>query len=513
VKLEECLARLPLESLHTIADKWSLEGGRSTERLARHLARHLLGKRALSSVLTEVDPDERLALKLIALCGQGRGLVVEQCHQKLNQLTRKWRRNGARVVANLMDLGLVYTDRVNYRQVYHIPDDLREELAAVFAAEVLEKVAGEDAETTGQSDPLLVIRLLYMFLSYLARREVRLTQTGSIFKRAQKDLVSALGLPDLVADEDSVFVATYPPSLALLYYYCRSRSLLAEREGVLVQSDRLDGWLELPVAAKLQDFYEFWQDAYLKQDTDLETMYGLLQLASPGRYLAVNDLIKQMSELSVGQSWQGLASRAQRHLFYPLQLLGMVENLKRDGAEFCRLTGFGRRGPAGSGPELAFEEQFFVQANFDVLVPKNLRPDLLWQVESMADLVRPDQVMLYRLSRQSVYRSLSGGMNGRQLMEFLTRHSRNPLAPNIVSTLEEWCSAYGRLRILDVLILQCDDAALASELKASRRISGFIVGELTPRDLIVDRARYQELVEALSEEGHMPRTSVQPATR
>jgi len=125
--------------------------------------------------------------------------------------------------------------------------------------------------------------------------------------------------------------------------------------------------------------------------------------------------------------------------------------------------------------------------------------------------VKPDQLMLYRISKQSVYRALNQGMPQNELMDFLSQHCRHPLAQNIVSTLEEWCQAYGRIRFMDVLILQCDDAALAEQLKASRSIASHIQGEITPRDLIVRRENYQELLEALSDAGYMPRTQV-PAT-
>ncbi|MEW6522215.1 MAG: helicase-associated domain-containing protein [Bacillota bacterium] len=505
MKLEECLGKLPPENLEQLAKQWQLTTSKSHERLARHIARHLLGERALD-VMSGMDEDYRLALKLIVLCREGRGLVVEQCHQKLNQITRKWRRNGARVVNNLMEHGLVYTERVNYRQVYYVPGDLREALAGAFAAGILGSISGDCPHECGdQPDPLLPLRLLCMFLSYVGKSTVRLTQSGSIFRRSQRDVLEYLGMNENVPEEEQLFVPNYPPTLALLYYYCRSRSLVCEGNGRLVHAAPLPQWLARPPADRLRDFYGFWQEAYLKQDADLETMYGLLRLVPDGKYASVNGLLKEMQGLAVAQSWQGLGSRVRRHLLEPLRLMGLLQVAGPDGDLWCRLSPAARREPEWDGA-WTLEDRFFVQPNFDVLVPKNIEPGLLWQVESVADLVKPDQLMLYRISKQSVYRALNNGMSKTQLMDFLSQHSRNPLSQNIVSTLEEWCQAYGRMRFLDVLILQCDDVAMAEELKASRRIAGFIQGELTPRDLIVKRESYHELLTALSEAGYMPRT-------
>ncbi|HAI21393.1 MAG TPA: hypothetical protein DCM14_05815 [Clostridiales bacterium UBA8153] len=504
MKLTECLARFSTEGLEELAKLWRLTPHLAAEGLVKQLAQYLMAQPAAHTV-SGLDEDARLALKLIVLCREGRGLVVEQCHQKLNQITRKWKRDGARVVTLLQERGLVYTERVNYRQVYYVPEDLWPVLASGFAGDIMGSITGKCPHLQGdEPDPLLVLRLLCMFLSYVGKSEVRLTQSGSIFRRSQRDILDYLGIKESFPEDEPPFAANYPPTLALLYYYCRSRSLVTEAGGKLAHAPQLASWVSSCPGQQLHDFYQFWEEAYLRQDADLETMYGLLRLVPEGTFASFSGLLREMQGLAVAQSWQGLDSRARRYLLEPLRLMGCLQQAGADGELWCRLLPVARTGPQWD-ETWPMEDRFFVQPNFDVLVPKNLVPALLWQVEALADLVKPDQLMLYRISKQSVYRALTQGMTKAQLLEFLGKHSRHALAQNVVSTLNEWCQSYGRMRFLDVLILQCDDEAMAEELKASRRIANFIQGELTPRNLIVKREEYQELLSALSDSGYMPR--------
>ena len=82
------------------------------------------------------NPEEMLALRLITLAAGGSGVVIEQCHQKLNQLSRKWRRNGAKVIEALISRGLVFVRREGYRHIYFVPEDLREVLSGFFLNDI-----------------------------------------------------------------------------------------------------------------------------------------------------------------------------------------------------------------------------------------------------------------------------------------------------------------------------------------------------------------------------------------
>ncbi len=499
MELRQCLNQLSDDALQRLAGQY--EVNTQNETLTEQLGQ-ILVSRARDSLLSSLKDEHLWALKLICLCRQGKGLVVEQCHQKLNQTTRQWRRNAGRVVQLLMDYGLVYTKRLNYRQVYIVPDPLRE----IIIPKLTQGIWQNCSRTCPQPEPsdadgLRAVRLLYLFLSYLDKHPVKLTQSGGMFKRAQRDILTYLGIKESLPEEGPVPVK-YPPTVALLYYYCRSRRLVDNHQGRLVPARALEPWLAITPQEKVLDLYAFWQEAYLQQDSDLETLYGLLRLAPPDALLRVNALLREMETFSLGQIWQGLGARADRFCFTPLRLLGMLEMTETGGEQMCRLNDFGRHLQLHAPTE----STFFVQPNYELLVPKNLHPDLLWKLETFADLQHPDQLMVYRVSKRSIYRALNSGMTIEDIIDFLKKGAKHAPPKNIMSLLDEWGSTYGKLELLDVLVLNCEDEQLAREIQASERLAPFIEGQLTKRHLLIRRQQQEEFLDALTDEGYMPKS-------
>jgi hypothetical protein len=143
-----------------------------------------------------------------------------------------------------------------------------------------------------------------------------------------------------------------------------------------------------------------------------------------------------------------------------------------------------------------------------VLVPRNIDPAVLWELEGLAELIKPDQVLVYRLSKDSVYRALCDGRSGEDIVSFLTGFARNGLPQNIAADLREWSEAYGRVRFQEVCLLMCDTPALADTIRLSRRCGSYILGALSPTALLIDRNQYGALMDALIADGHLPRPGV-----
>lgn len=77
-----------------------------------------------------------------------------------------------------------------------------------------------------------------------------------------------------------------------------------------------------------------------------------------------------------------------------------------------------------------------------------------------------------------------------------------------ISRSGAWTRAYGRLYVMQATLLRCDDESLAAAIKAAPKLKRFLLGEITPRDLLVDPARIPALLEALKAHGYSPRLDV-----
>lgn len=524
MRLVEALLSTSSERLAGIAQFYGLltqpdsgHGGHH-QALASAVAAHLLVPANVLVAMNGLNQEEMLALRLITLAGGGTGVVVEQCHQKLNQLSRKWRRNGAKVIDALISRGLVFTKREGYRQVYFVPADLRDVLARFFLSNIFEACSVETDKFTPRNkvDFAAPLRHLCLLLSYLRKNEVKLTQAGTMFKKAQNDLAFLIGEED-APPEGTYFPVRYPPRLTFLLYFAKSKNLVEERNGFLRLGQKASDWMQLPCSAWRKEMFDYWRQTFIAQDSDLQTLLYIIMHSPKDAIISLSGLLAFMDTLSTSHSSHGLNLRVERSLVEFLEYLGGLEVCPVLNDTHIRATALGKAmfGIA-EWPEEAFDNYIYVQSNFEVLVPCTVEPKILWSIDAFADLVKPDQMMVYKLTRNSVYRALTHSFTPETIQKFLEKHSRTPVAQNITYSISHWGTSYGRLEFQEAILLKCDNEELANELMLSPKIRQYILHKAGPCYLIVDPECYEELAEALAEEGYMPKvngrsTAPQPA--
>lgn len=503
IELEECLSRAPADRFKRIAEAYV--PGIDVENPAAPgiVARVVLGDGAALKCLDEFSREQLVALKIIALGAGGKGVVVEQCHQKLNRMTRKWRRNGAQVIDALMRRGLVFTDRQNYRQVYFIPKDLREKLLPAIAGDMVARTICQkiDAVETGE-DPNLALRLIHFLLAYVKKSGVRLTQNGEIFRRSQRGLEEILGIDEAAVNlhEDR------PGRLHIFIDFIRSRGLVRQSDSVLeLVPDKAEAWIGLGPESKRRDLFDYLQERVVALDPDFSTILSFLCLVPQGEWAVVNRMLEELEPVGMSHAWQALPVRLERFFFGHLGAAGVVATGQFNGELACRLTPLGRfllcSGPA---PDYHWDRTFFVEPNFELLVPRDISLDILWSIEQVADLAKHDQVMVYTVSKSSVYRAMQDGYDAESLIEFLSGHSNNPVPQNVVFSIRDWCSRFGHMWIETAVLLRCKSEDLAREVQSTTAFREFVLGSLTPCDLVVDRRRVEEFLNLLQEYGFMP---------
>jgi len=520
MKLYDALLSTPPERLLAIANFYGLSvcsdsahaASQTRKDLCRAVSSHLLVPANAAVAMKGLNDEQMLALKLITLAAGGIGVVVEQCHQKLNRLSRKWRRNGFKVVEALVSRGLVFTKRESYRQVYYVPSDLRKVLARFFLDDIFRRAGCEPEKFTprNQVDFAAPLRHICLFLSYLRKNEVRVTQTGTMFKKTQNELAAIIGNQDTTI-EDSFFPVRYPPRLAFLVYFSKSKRLCEERKGILRPGPKVATWMKNDYSAWRQDLFNYWRQTFISQDTELQTMLWIIMRAPQNLVLSLSALLAEMDALSTSHSSRGLNLRVEKNLVQTLEYLGALEVSPLRNDTLIRATKLGR---ALCGltdwPEEMFDRCIYVQSNFEILVPCTIEPRILWSIDAFADLVKPDQMMVYKLTRNSVYRALLHGYTPETIERFLQKYSKTPIPQNITYSISHWGTTFGRIQFEDAILLKCDTEDLADELMLSPKFRPYLEKKIGPCYLLVKRDSYDALVSALAEEGYMPKVSGAP---
>lgn len=512
--LLECLSRAPAEQLERIAQHCGEWTGAYRDDLEQRVAACLMDRAQLRQILDELSAEEWAALKVIYFNGGEQGITVELCLQIVNLLSGRRRRGSSAALAALQDKGLIYIRSQNYRQVFFIPQDLLAVLAEILNQQIIRRVCLTDDEPVRPTLPAHdLLEDVHRFLAYVYKYDVTLTQQGQIYKRHLRALLALLGSED--AEEEQAF-GRYPEPLGYLVGYCMDRHLVRRAEGNLVTTEDLACWISQSESQKRADLYEYWVDRYFYQD--LQSFLSVMHSVD-GRWVSLSRLAQEMEPLLNPSQRGSFFLRLKHHLSTFLAPLGLVELAQTGSLEepdlACRLL------PAGEAilcGELPVEEagpeppRLILQATFEVVLPRPAPAAILWRLELMGDLIhRTDRTLTYRLTQHSVYRALKAGISGDEMLKFLETASATGLPQNVAFDLRAWTEAYGQVYLQEVTLLRCASPMLAAQVKASRRTRRFVLGELTPTDLIVDAAHTRELMEALEADGLMPGPIVKQA--
>lgn len=158
---------------------------------------------------------------------------------------------------------------------------------------------------------------------------------------------------------------------------------------------------------------------------------------------------------------------------------GLVSVEQRDGAAVV-IPNAALHAAAQTQPErpraVPAPPAWILQPNFELLVyPAQLQPQQFLLLQA-AEAVRFDpQTATYRLTRESVYAALEGGLSQEALLDGLRAGSATPLAASVQSTIQDWAARRERLTVhRGVTLLEYPTRA---ERDAALRSGGTAVGD------------------------------------
>lgn len=185
-----------------------------------------------------------------------------------------------------------------------------------------------------------------------------------------------------------------------------------------------------------------------------------------------------------------------------LHWLGMVDlGLTGDGeqASVFRVTPEGAALLHGETPPSAEPEtHVVVQPNFQIFAFEPTGEDVLFTLDRLAERVRAEQVVEYRLTRESVYAAQRGGMDVAAILTFLEQVSAAPVPQNIRRSLEDWGSQHDRIRIRRATpLLQTIDEQALDSLYADPELGPSLGRRIAPTAALVPARHLDALYSAL----------------
>jgi hypothetical protein len=178
-------------------------------------------------------------------------------------------------------------------------------------------------------------------------------------------------------------------------------------------------------------------------------------------WLAIEDLAAHLNELAPGWNHPILSAVTESRssgvetlsaiLLGPAYQLGLVRSAEEtpSGRRVVQLTPLGRYalaiGPPPP-PRASFDHFLFVQPNFEVIAYRQgLTPSLIGQFSRFARWSQVGAALELKLTPDSVYRGLEGGLSTEAMLERLSKHSSRPLPAGVAEALRTWAGRRDRV--------------------------------------------------------------------
>ena len=367
------------------------------------------------------------------------------------------------------------------------PEPVYEELLA--EAEAVRQIRESDG-----LEPILRLAAAWQRIDEGA---IRQTQQGTYFKRDRERLEDDLVLAGPIAD------AIEPlPDMPLLWVaMARAVGLVLAETG----TDRLvaaaaDFWgdnaVHLPqmVATRWLALRDWHEQLGMRQEAgpnDLSIPFlrapALLWLATreESAWVALDDLAALWDNLAPGwdrpllsdsgplQTPRGVEVLA-AILLGPAYQLGLVRTAEEitTGRRVVQLTPLGRYALAlGSPPppRATFDHFLLAQPNFEMIAYRQgLTPRLIGQFSRFARWSQVGAALELKLTPDSVYRGLEGGLTTQAMLDRLTRHSARPLPVGVAEAMRTWADRRDRVTYFASTTLV--EFATGADLEAALKI-------------------------------------------
>ncbi|WP_433745234.1 hypothetical protein [Paenibacillus amylolyticus] len=318
-------------------------------------------------------------------------------------------------------------------RLFYIPALLMETLTIAYVQRVgiiVEQMA-QHAHVLQEGKPDIAGELLHL-VAWIGREGLPLTGKGTIHKRTVQKLsvVTVLSSTDFeglgIQYEHS---DVYPTHVAILIDLLLSLNLVEKSDGQIQIADhRLQQWLKLSWSQMHREIYQACMERYGDAEPALQHFRYQLAVFAPEKNIwchienselkpRVRGWLSALAGWGYGDVGVNQSGDLEfRWLIEPHSLLYKDQEMVTETE------------PCG----------FYMQPDFEMLVPPEARPDVIWMLEQCAERVTRDQMSIYRMTKERFLLGIARGYGLHEMMEFLDQYALTGIPENVRIVLEGW---------------------------------------------------------------------------
>lgn len=328
---------------------------------------------------------------------------------------------------------------------FHIPECHLAMLTLAYTGRVdcaVEPMAGSVRRVIKEGKPHIAGELLHL-LAWMDREGLPVTGKGTIHKRTVQKL-STLTIMSQADFEQLEMIyehkGTYPVHVVILLDMLLCLNLVQQTDrGFEIRQDKLQQWIKLSWFEMHGEVFRVCMERYGVSGSEMQHFRYQLAVLAPGvnqwcrircgSNAAFQGWLHALAGWGFGEIGENEYGEAVfRWLIHP------IEFLNRGADCSVRLTdSLHKQEGIQSG-------KFYVQPDFEVMVPPDVSAEVCWRLEQCCERITRAQMSIYRLTKERMGIAAASGLRWRDIADFLQRHGQGELPDHVFATLKDWAT-------------------------------------------------------------------------
>ncbi|NBI30672.1 helicase-associated domain-containing protein [Chengkuizengella marina] len=411
----------------------------------------------------------------------------------------------------LRQKGIVFTFRKTWGEhIYVIPKDAFHAWVKVLLPEIkhVSCIGDEVVQPLDRLGRGLIFDLFQLMI-YIAKNEVSLTQDKMIKKRQLQKMCNLLDIneDDLQFIDLKYMGQDFYPKAFVLVYDLLLRLKLAEQKSkhVELNKDKIHGWLVQNSCQMNKILYEVWHQICMPNQVWLQLIWAKMETISYDMWYPIQELVNWIEDSQLMSCYGIEKKQCFNQLLNSMKVFvgfGWIQLGKTDNNEMVFKWKMNLNSTAK--PLEHDEIQFYIQADYEVLVPSNVPFHIRWELESMSEMTNSDVIMHYSITKKSIKTARQNGRTTNDIIEFLNKYSKYGLPDNVKKSVEDWSEQVGKIVFQEVLLLRCADEKTFHQLNDNPLFQPYIITKLGEKDFIIQKNLLKELINKLEKNGYTP---------
>jgi hypothetical protein len=358
---------------------------------------------------------------------------------------------------------------------------------------------------------------LFLLLWYADNYELTLTAKGTLHKKRLQKLAEIISLPN----EPWSGIAThytfsehYEVGFALLLDVSMRLGLIRSEASMLsLDKLALHNWLDLSFEQQQLRLYTLWKELFVLVPVWMQHSITLMEkmVAIDQEWSSVEQILHFLRDQHIPLDALGVkelkALLLERWLI-PLHSSRWIE-LAVDGAGGHWFRWLLNVGPFTEEDDSPSSGSFYVQPDFELLLPPDVAPRIEWEAAAFAEPRSADLLRVYRITKESFHKALEKGYSGDNIAQLLQSHSIHQVPQSLMLTLQEWSKQYGKLTFCEVTLLRCVSVEMAEAIKNSTACQSYVEANLGEKDFLVKKDQAEAFRKQLEQMGYSPQILLQ----